>query len=226
MRRAERLELLDGTGGDVSPGELAENLADIARLNRLTGTTAALMAALDRLVGKRYRQPLRIVDIGTGGGDLPRALCRSTRYPSLHVIGADLNRMVLDYARMANPESDWIQLDGARLPFADQAIDVAICAQTAHHLTSEVLGDLLCEMGRVSRMGFILMDLERSRLAQVAIWLLTRLSTRNRLTLHDGPLSAARAYTGREITALANVIGITLEVTHIFPFRWIGMWKP
>jgi ubiquinone/menaquinone biosynthesis C-methylase UbiE len=225
MQRVERLELLDKTGGNISPGELAVNLVEIARLNRLTGTTAALMAALDRLVGKRYREPLRIVDIGTGSGDLPRALIGSGRYSALHVIGADLNRMVLDYARTANPGSDWLQLNGAQLPFADQAIDVAICAQTIHHLASESIHKLLLEMRRVSRMGFIVMDLERSRLAQLVIWLLTRLTTRNRLTLHDGPLSAARAYTGHEIAAIAENMEITLEIMPVFPFRWIGTWK-
>jgi hypothetical protein len=121
--------------------------------------------------------------------------------------------------------SNRIQLDGAQLPFADQAVDVAICAQTVHHLAPEGLGDLLLEMQRVSRVGFIVMDLERSRLARAAIWLLTHLTSRNRLMLHDGPLSAARAYTRREIAALAENIGMTLEITPVFPFRWIATWN-
>jgi hypothetical protein len=70
MQCVERLELLDGSGEEIAPADLAQNLADIARLNRLGGTTTVLLSALDRLLAKRTTSLLRIVDIGTGSGDL------------------------------------------------------------------------------------------------------------------------------------------------------------
>ena len=58
-------------------------------------------------------------------------------------------------------------------------------------------------MHRVARVGFIVNDLRRSRTGHLAAWVAARLTTRNRLTRNDAPLSVLRAYTPDELAGLA-----------------------
>jgi SAM-dependent methyltransferase len=71
--------------------------------------------------------------------------------------------------------------------------------------------DLLWDVLRIARSKqgacVILVDLSRSRLALAAAWLLTRLTSRNRLTRSDGVLSVRRAYTVAEAAKLAQQAG-------------------
>jgi len=63
------------------------------------------------------------------------------------------------------------------------------------------------ECRRAARACVVLVDLSRSRLALAAAWLLTRLTSRNRLTRSDGVLSVRRAYTVAEAAELAQQAG-------------------
>ncbi len=224
MQRKHELELLDYNTLDAA--KLHGNLQDIARLNRWTGTTAAVVRAIEAMAAHNLN-PLVVIDIGTGAGDLPTALVkRATREGlPLRVMGADVHAGVLDYARLHGSATDWLRLEATHLPLASQSIDVAVCTVMAHHLEPERLLSFIAEMQRVSRIGFILMDLERSRLAWIALWLLTRLTSRNPLTRHDGPLSIERAYKRTEILDLAASAGVSLQVLPLFPFRWIAIWR-
>jgi Tfp pilus assembly protein FimT len=56
----------------------------------------------------------------------------------------------------------------------------------------------------------------RSRLSVLAAWSFSRLFTRNRLTRHDAPLSARRAYTRAEAVALAQRAGWRAPRTESF----------
>ena len=220
-RRTDQIELLDTD--QISSIELHQNLRDIARLNRLTGTTRALITMVKPLAQRKASgEPLTVLDLGTGAGDLTTAF--QQQFPMIRVIGADLWLDVLDYARQHGAAQHWVQLDGGHLPFCDGAIDVICCSQTAHHLSPDALIATLLEMRRVSRLGFLLLDLDRAYLARETIWLLTRLMSKNRLTRHDGPLSAERAYTIAEVTTLAKSVEIELKMSRIFPFRWLGRW--
>ena len=63
---------------------------------------------------------------------------------------------------------------------------------------------VLAEMDRLGRSGFILNDLRRSWAGYLAARVAGRLTTRNRLTRHDGPLSVRRSFTARELLAVAH----------------------
>ncbi len=62
-------------------------------------------------------------------------------------------------------------------------------------------------MGRVARLGIIVNDLSRSRLAWVGAWVMAHTLTRNRFTRHDAPLSVRRAYLPAEAWALILTAG-------------------
>ncbi len=213
-REATRLELLDRPGAPSS--ELAESLADIARLNRL-GPTRSLLAHvgpfLDRFRREGHRRPFRVLDVGTGGADVPVALARwaRARGAALTVVALDVQPEVLAcVAAPARhlPEVRLVAGDALRPPVRPDGVDLAICSLTLHHLSEDGVVVLLRLMAERARLGFVVSDLRRSRPAYVAAWLATRLISRNRFTRHDGPLSVRRAYTRNELAGLSARAGL------------------
>jgi ubiquinone/menaquinone biosynthesis C-methylase UbiE len=101
------------------------------------------------------------------------------------------------------------QCDAREVPFADASFDIVLCSLALHHFAPPDAVRVLAEMDRVSRVGFIVNDLARSRPGYVGAWLVGRLASRNRITRHDAPLSALRAYTPDELRTLLATAGVT-----------------
>ena len=223
MERTITPELLDSN--DIPQAELNANLADMARLNRLSGTTGALCRHVFDLAAGCTT--FSVLDVGAGSGDMSDVLSETAIRQRRRClpIAIDVHPGVLHSMQMRHPRLAALQSNGIALPLASQSVDIAICVQTLHHLDGNHVICFLQELCRVSRIGFLVMDLERGRLAALAATVLTRLLSQNRLTLHDGPLSARRAYRASEAAALGARAGLALEFQSLFPFRWMAVYK-
>lgn len=58
------------------------------------------------------KAPARILDVGCGIGNSTAVL--QERYPSSHIVGADLSEEMLDTARRCHPELEFIRFDAAK----------------------------------------------------------------------------------------------------------------
>ncbi len=75
----------------------------------------------------------------------------------MHVFGADLALPMLHEAQNKYPDSTYLAADMAKLPFADNSVDVAICVRFMHLVRDpELRVCFLRELQRVSRLGAIL----------------------------------------------------------------------
>lgn len=227
-REATRTELMDRL--DAPPAELARNLADIARLNRL-GATQAILEHVAPFVARRPAgEPLRILDVGTGGADIPLALARWSRRHGhrVRVVALECHPTILGYAARAArgvPEVRLVAGDALQAPIRPGSVDVALCSLMLHHLPEQTVVDLLRRLAELVRLGFIVSDFRREWLAWAAVWLVTRAVSGNRMTRHDGPLSVRRAYTPAELAGLAARAGLPDVRWHRAPsFRQIGVW--
>lgn len=219
-RRAHALEHLDGPLGDAAT--LAGNLRDLRRVNRFLGGTALSARAIDALVDATRSEapvgaiarPTRLLDIGTGAADIPIALLQSWR-----ASGRDLDVTAIDsrpeVVAAANGEAGAVDLrlhlavaDGRDLPYDDGSFDVTHASLVLHHLEPEDAVALLREMRRVARLGVVINDLARGRLAWLGAWLLAHVATGNAFTRHDAPLSVSRAYTTAEARAMFERAGM------------------
>lgn len=230
-REVARLEFLDRP--DMPPAELAESLADIARLNRLGPTRSLLAHAapfFERFERAGNPEPLRVLDLGTGAADIPAALARWARARgwTVSVLALDVRPEVLACVVPAAREADEVRLvagDALEPPVRPKGVDLTLCSLTLHHLPEDAVVALFRLMAEVSRLGFVVSDLRRSRLAYSAAWLATRLISRNRLTRHDGPLSVRRAYSEAELRRLAAAAGLREVRWYRAPcFRLIGVY--
>ena len=202
----DALELLDQPAIDLS--ELRTSLRDIERLNSWFGGTSAIVHEVQRLVRERdLTRGITVLDIGTGGADIPRALARWGRHRGLpvRIVACDLHPQVAAIAARSSPDHDAVvvlRADAQALPVLPGRFDFVTCSLMLHHLAEEEVVRLLAKLRDLPRHALILCDLERSRRAYAGVWMATRTMCRSRLTRHDGPLSVLRAYTLDELNAL------------------------
>jgi ubiquinone/menaquinone biosynthesis C-methylase UbiE len=234
--RVDKPELIDDPA--TSDAEFSSTFGDLARINRFLGGIYAVQSALVPLVTAAAAakslsaEPIRILDIGTGSGDIPRSIAQAAargRFGrgavSLHITATDANDKVLELARRLTPSSRYPTItvekaDALALPFADGAFHIAMCSLTLHHFSPEDCARILREMDRVTTVGLIVNDLIRSRVAASLVALWARITFADRLTRHDAPTSVLRAYLLEEYAEIARAAGLPdVTVRHVPMYR-------
>ncbi|MEX2571522.1 MAG: methyltransferase domain-containing protein [Gemmatimonadota bacterium] len=224
LSRERRPELMDQP--DADSGELAKSLHDLARVNRwLGGASTATRLVLD-LARNISEQPVTILDVGTGGADIPRKLIREARRVGLavRILATDLHPATVAMAARATANSPEIAVqraDALDLPFTDAEFHFVTCCTTLHHFDRVEALQALREMDRVARYGVVVTDLARSRAALLGARLLAGTLWRDHpITRHDGPASVRAAFTPAELAELAEaVVGAAGRVRTHPPFR-------
>lgn len=210
LERSDAAELMDGDG--FTTDELAANFRDIRRVNRWFGGMSAMLAALPALV-PNGAETLSLLDIATGVADIPIAIRQwgAARDLAVEITATDIEPKMLALASAQIAGDSHIHLrqaDARAMPFASHSFDVVTCSLALHHCDPADAVQVLREMDRLCRTGFIVNDLRRGAIGYGATWLASRLMTRNRLTRHDAPLSVRRAYTPAELRALLEEAGV------------------
>ena len=229
-------ELMDRPGCD--PERLRRALDGLVRVHRAFGGQRLITRPALRSVAGRRPGPLRVLDVGTGGGELAAGLGRRLRRrgwrPRFTL--ADLHPRTIRIARerwsdrrpagdparepggrsrpapgeegTARP-ADFLRLDAPLLPFRDGAFDLAISGLTLHHLEDGEAAAFLGELDRVTAGRWLVTDLRRSRLALAAVHLLAvTMWRRNPFPRRDGPVSVRRAFTPDEVRSLLSDAGV------------------
>lgn len=210
-------------------GALRGNLRDLAVLNRLLGAHAFVLRFLDQVVPMWRRRagtspdPLSVLDVATGGADIPAAIVEwgRRRGVPVRVVGIDRHPAIVRIAASHVPRDrvHIVQGDAAALPVQDASFDVGLCSLALHHLTWDRRVALLRRLHAVARLGFLVVDLRRSPGGYAGVWLLTRLFG-NPLTRHDGPLSVRRSMTWSEYCRCARDTGVAgLRLARLPLFR-------
>jgi ubiquinone/menaquinone biosynthesis C-methylase UbiE len=203
---------------------------DLRWVNRWLGGHAATGAVLDPLFEAAER--LRILDVGTGGGDVPVDLVRrgAARGCRVEVVGLDADPTAVAAARArldgrfgaeGRGRIRLVEGDARSLPFTDGAFDVSTTTLVLHHFHGPAAPAVLREMDRVARLGIVVNDLHRHRLAHAGIYLLTRLLGMDPMVQADAPLSVRRGFRRRELAALARQAGLaSARIRWHWAFRW------
>ena len=203
------VERMDQPG--VGREELRRTLADLAWVNRTFGGTRAVLAHLRPWLS-RLHQPIRLLDVGTGFADLPRAVVGWARQAgiSLRVEAIDHHpqiRALATEACGAYPEITIREGDALALPYPDQVFDIAVASQILHHMEGEEPIRLLRELRRVARHGLLVSDLRRGTWPSLVTSAALHLVSDSALIRHDGPLSIRRGFLPAEMVALADAAG-------------------
>lgn len=195
---------------DVDPAALADGLRDLERYNRWLGGRRSALRLVLGVAQRLGRERITMLDVGSGGADIPLALARAARARGvdLRITLADLHPETVAYARLRTRSVSTIRIVRANalaLPFADAAFDLATSFTTLHHFERQDAERLLREMDRVARSAVVVTDLSRSRAALAGARLLAAtVWRRHPITRHDGPVSVRGAFTPAEIRELAE----------------------
>jgi len=217
-------ELLDDPAAD--PAAVAESLRHIARANRWLGGADAVRFGLMRLLRDVPRGArLTLLDLGTGAGDLPGAAVEwaARRGIELVPIGLERSPVAATLARSGGVPTAVGCVSA--LPFAPKSVDVVLASQLAHHLAPASLVGLAGDCTRLARIGVVVADLRRSRLAALGFPIAGRLLRFDRNTLRDGVTSIRRGFRASELRALLAAAGVNAAV-HARPgWRLVATWR-
>lgn len=218
---------------DADPRELARSLADLREVNRWLGGTRVVLHHLARLVERHPRREYHVLDVATGSADIPLAVAEwgRRRGVRIRVAATDMHPATLAEARAraaADPDVTVEAADALALPYADGSFDFALCSTALHHFnTDEECVRVLREMDRVVRLGAVVNDLHRTRMAYLGARLLAATFWRTHpITRNDGPLSVQRAFTPGDLRSLAARAGLRdAEAFAHVPFRVALVWS-
>lgn len=208
----------------VTP-ELASDLQNLRTLNRYFGSYRLIEHFLRRWIQPRGR--LRILDLATGSGDIPRLMVDYARNvgadATVHAV--DQQPSTLEIARSLSrdyPEIEFFESDV--LSFGDGGYDIVLCSLALHHFDEEAAVQLLRRCRELSCRYVLVSDLRRGLLATVGVYLLTALIFREPMTRIDARLSAERAFSFREFRSLAERAGWKNFGHREFAFARQAVW--
>jgi SAM-dependent methyltransferase len=219
-----RDELLDLD--EASYQEVQDSLQDVATVNRYLGGYRVLLQHIEPILrSHKTSRPFRVMDAATGSADQPVELVKLARRIGvpIHITAIDINAKMLKLAReevACYPEIQLMQCDILSLPFRENAFDLVVNSLSLHHFSWDKAVTILRTIYKAGRLGIVVNDLHRSRVAHVVIFILTRIFTRNRLTRYDAPVSVMNAFTPKEFCDLAQQAKIDpCEIHRHFPYR-------
>ncbi|MBM3983388.1 MAG: methyltransferase domain-containing protein [Planctomycetes bacterium] len=222
--RARIPELMDDPALD--PAAHRRALAGLARLNRFSNSAGVLWPPIRKLA-RELKRTVRVLDVATGSGDVPRALLRRANRAgvALEVAACDLSPTAIAEANRAPGPIRFFVHDAlhAALP---TGFDVVTSSLFLHHLSEDEAIALLVNMENAAARLVLVNDLARSRFNFCAVWAACRLLSRSPVVRFDGPASVRSAFTAREGLALAERAGLHgATVRGRFPCRYLLSWE-
>lgn len=211
-------------GDDVAPEDYAACMRDLAAVNTVTLARGPTLSFVKEALA-RAREPLTILDVGFGAGDMLRSIARMLQGlgASARLIGVDLNPRSEPAARAMTPGDmaiEWRTGD-AYVAGAQAAPDLIISSLVTHHMADPEIVRFLTWMEATARLGWFVNDLHRHALAWHGFRTMAALARWHRFVRHDGPLSVARSFRRAEWDALLAEAQVTqASVRWRFPFRY------
>ena len=206
--------------------ELESDLENIRELNRWFGSYALISMFLGRWIKPGAR--LRIVDLATGSGDIPRLIAEYGRKvgAQLRIDAVDQQSATLKIAKRLSaryPEIAFVE--GNVLEWnATEPYDLVLCTLALHHFSDDDAVRVLQHCRELSRKFVLVSDLRRSRMATIGVHLLTATVFREPMTKYDARLSIERAFSFSEMNQLAQRAGWTNFGHKTFPFSRQAIW--
>jgi SAM-dependent methyltransferase len=188
--------------------ELEVDLRNLRQLNRYFGSYRLIEHFLQRWISPGDQ--LRILDLATGSGDIPRLVVDHARGvgAAVRVDAVDQQPSTVEVARTLSADYPEIEfIEGNVLAFESEPYDIVLCSLALHHFSETDAVALLQRCRSLSRRRVLVSDLRRGILATAGVFLLTTLVFREEMTRIDARLSAERAFSFTEFRALAGRAG-------------------
>ncbi|RPD99678.1 methyltransferase domain-containing protein [Aureibaculum marinum] len=224
--RSNVLEIMDDFSlkGDC----LYNTLDQLATINKWLGGNRVTLNGIKKLL-KNYpkNKEFTVIDLGCGNGDMLRIVYRylKKKHYKFKLIGIDANIFTINYAKKLSknyPEITYLQQDVFSEDFKLLNYDLVLATLFYHHFKENELVNLLSSQLKIAKLGIIVNDLHRHRLAYYLFKGLT-LFIKNPMVKEDGLTSILRGFKRKELYALSEKLKANAEIKWrwAFRFQWI-----
>jgi SAM-dependent methyltransferase len=210
-QRAAPSELREWMDDPCSYDDFRECLLDLGQVNRLTFAYRPTLDFLDRLIAmSNPQEPLHIVDVGSGGGDMLRriAVWAKRRGVPVRLTGVDLNPYAARVAKELTVETHgaaWITGDAFTYT---GPVDVVLSSLFTHHLEEIEIVRFLSWSEGIAKRGWFVNDLCREAIPYRLFGALSKVMRWHRFVQHDGPVSFRRSFREEDWQRMVSAAGI------------------
>ena len=221
--RSNAMELMD----DFSmKGELLRDTLDkLGKINKWLGGNHVTLDGLRQLLKNQPKdKAYTIVDLGCGHGDILRLIAdfgRKKNY-SFNLIGIDANQDAIDYAVELSENYDELtfkRLDVFSQEFQNLEYDIVLSTLFLHHLNQDEIHALLKTTVSKAKVGLVINDLHRSRMAY-GLFRLLGLVISNHMIVQDGLTSILRAFKRKELDGVSKQLNLKSQINWKWAFRY------
>jgi len=217
----------------LAQDEHREALAALRRVNRVSRSAAEMWKVLRKLARNCSRQqPLRVLDLACGGGDVAVRLAVQSKRVGLPISihGCDISPTALTVAHEFAQQSEVGAMEFFRLDVLTDPIpsgyDVIMCSLFLHHLSNTDGERVVKAMSQAAHKAVLVDDLLRTSVGYVLCWLGCRLLTQSRIVRVDGPLSVRAAYSLAEVERLIDRCNLGgAMIRRHWPERFLLAWE-
>ena len=224
--RTDKEELMDdfSIGGDL----LRDTLDKLENINRWLGGNLMTVKALKKVLKNHPKeQELTIADIGCGHGDILRDVAKFGRKNGykMKLIGMDANPTAIAYANELStefPELSFKTEDIFSEAFKNRKFDVVLATLFLHHFKEAQLASFLGNTLKQTKIGIVVNDLHRHKLAYYLFMLLS-VFIKNNMIIEDGLTSVLRGFKRNELVHISNKLKVKPQISWkwAFRFQWI-----
>ncbi|RDK85200.1 methyltransferase domain-containing protein [Marinirhabdus gelatinilytica] len=224
--RSKQVEILDSF--ELKGPEMEQMLIDLKIVNKLLGGQQVTINGVEKLLkGISKNESITIVDIGCGDGEMLRNIARfgANNNYNFNLIGVDGNEHIIKIAQSRSTAFQNIKFETKNI-FSEGPIvphyHIALCTLFLHHFKNEDITTILEKLSSQAKVGVVVNDLHRSRIAFWLFKLFSRIFIKSKIAKHDGLVSVARGFKRKELETLAETIAMGTSKIH---WKWAFRWQ-
>ncbi len=227
--RSDEEELMDDL--ELGGPTMNQTLDQLSVVNRFLGGGHAVAGLRQMWKANGKEGEFSLADLGCGGGEDLRRMAIWARKKGIKVRlwGFDANPHVVEYARLKSQDFPEIQFEVANVldpAFYKRRFDYVSCSLFLHHFSEEQIDLMMPGLANMVHKGIIISDLQRHWLPWVLFGLVCRVCGASYMIRHDGQLSIRKAFTQRELQALAHRNHLDASISWQWAFRYRVLLTP
>jgi 2-polyprenyl-3-methyl-5-hydroxy-6-metoxy-1,4-benzoquinol methylase len=222
-QRTEAIEVMDDFS--INGKILHDTLDTLANINKWLGGNKVTLNGLKKVIKNHpKKEPLTIIDLGCGGGDILRKVANFAKKQgyTIKLIGIDANKDAMVYARQLSknyPEISFIDCDIFSDEFESLQYDVVLTTLFLHHFKEDQIINILSRTRQKAKLGIVVNDLHRSRVAYY-LFKLVCLTIKNQMVIDDGLTSILRGFKRKELENFSKELQVTPQIKWKWAFRY------
>jgi hypothetical protein len=222
-QRTDAIEIMDDFS--INGRILHDTLDALANINKWLGGNKVTLNGLKKVIKNHPKnEPLTIIDLGCGGGDILRKVANYGKKEGyiFNLVGIDANKDAMVYARQLSknyPEISFIDCDIFSDEFESLQYDVVLTTLFLHHFKEEEIINILSTTKKKAKLGIVVNDLHRNPLAYYLFKLIC-LTIKNKMIIEDGLTSILRGFKRKDLENFSKELKVTPQIKWKWAFRY------